>query len=53
MTDHDIITYTDGACKGNPGPEGQEILQKLNLTKEELENLKTARFYGNKNRPRV
>ena len=35
MTDH-VVIYTDGACKGNPGPGGWGVYMKYNEHKKEL-----------------
>jgi ribonuclease HI len=36
MTDYDIIAYTDGACKGNPGIGGWGIFMESKNGKNEL-----------------
>ncbi len=33
---NDIIIYTDGACKGNPGPGGWGVLLQSGATEKEL-----------------
>ncbi|MCK5665439.1 MAG: ribonuclease HI, partial [Thiotrichaceae bacterium] len=34
--DNTIYIYTDGACKGNPGPGGWGALMKYNDTEKEF-----------------
>ena len=32
----DVIIYTDGACRGNPGPGGWGALIKFDITQKEI-----------------
>jgi ribonuclease HI len=36
MSDKKVVIYTDGACKGNPGPGGWGVLLHFNGTEREL-----------------
>jgi len=36
MSEHDVVIYTDGACRGNPGPGGWGALLRYKGTTREL-----------------